>query len=226
MASISQYLRAIHAFLFHTFSLQRSAEIHLKQLSRSPLKILMPPIHAQHDLLVATRSGCSCQTDMRQGAHHLSAVNEWRSGGARESKVGAKSAEHFDRFIHHLKRVGVDHVNIHFTSQSQACARGSGGVEYEYYLRIEDIAQWFPCWHEGLMLTEFTSRGWLELPHGSVYVGGDQEWQDRLNTETHFWWYPPGTAGCEDIYYNTRVGWQPGDWDGLSTGGAHLPVPY
>ena len=42
---------------------------------------------------------------------------------------------------------------------------------YSTQCRIEDLAQWFPCWDEGLGLSEYTKDGWAVMPHGKVYVG-------------------------------------------------------
>lgn len=77
----------------------------------------------------------------------------------------------FHKFVNRLKSHGVDRVNHKFRLQQNVCADGL--ATYEYYLPIEDLALWFPCWEEGLELKEFTAHGWAATEQGTSWVGSE-----------------------------------------------------
>jgi hypothetical protein len=54
------------------------------------------------------------------------------------------TADSFALFVRLLARHGVmEGTNDHFRLASRACDPGT--FRYEYYLRLEDMAQWLPC---------------------------------------------------------------------------------
>jgi hypothetical protein len=76
-----------------------------------------------------------------------------------------ESFHEFVRLMHEKSGSRFIRINGHFQQQALACARG---FVYEYYLRLEDLAQWLPCFEEGLGLTKFTANGWVDTWHGKV----------------------------------------------------------
>jgi hypothetical protein len=68
--------------------------------------------------------------------------------------------------------------------QVLACDHDS--VQYEYRLRLEEMAQWFPCFVAGLQITNMTMQGWSEKP--LMYLGG---------SNTGCFWTPPGMTCAE-----------------------------
>jgi hypothetical protein len=95
--------------------------------------------------------------------------------------------ESFSQFIDLLIKKGTTDINDHFKQASLVC--DGGQFQYEYYLRLEDMHEWFPCWEAGLRLEGFTRTGWKTTSEGKMHsVKG-----------TECWWKPPG-ATCEEYY--------------------------
>ena len=88
-----------------------------------------------------------------------------------------KTTEAFHAFVHQLKLHGVDRVNHNFRLQQNACADGL--ATYEYYLPVEDIGMWLPCWEEGLSLQGFTTQGWMAMEKGTSWVGASTSYLDK-----------------------------------------------
>ena len=88
-----------------------------------------------------------------------------------------KTVEAFHAFVHRLKLHGVERVNHNFRLQQNACADGL--ATYEYYLPVEDIGMWLPCWEEGLGLQGFTAQGWVAMDQGTSWVGANASYLDR-----------------------------------------------
>lgn len=65
-------------------------------------------------------------------------------------------------------------------------------VQYSYWLRLEDMAQWLPCFVEGLRLERFVPRGWVTTP--LEWVGDDAP---------GCWWAPRGMS-CEEFWAAAR----------------------
>ena len=49
-------------------------------------------------------------------------------------------------------------------------------VQYSYWLRLEEMTQWLPCFIEGLQIQRFTLRGWKERPLEWIGEGYDGCW--------------------------------------------------
>ena len=60
-------------------------------------------------------------------------------------------------------------------------------VNYEYRLRLEDMARWYPCVVEGLGLGAYTAQGWTAK--GNAWLGP--------HGGSGCWWKPHGWS-CED----------------------------
>ena len=73
-------------------------------------------------------------------------------------------------------------INDHFQQARFVC--DGGRFQYEYYLRLEDMNEWYPCWEQGLALSKFTRQGWLTTEEGKKYDGVSKE----------CWWKPPGIS--------------------------------
>eukprot|EP00892_Ulva_mutabilis_P001655 jgi/Ulvmu1/11490/UM077_0039.1 len=67
-------------------------------------------------------------------------------------------------------------INSHFRSAVRVCA-GSPNFRYDYYLRLEELEQWLPCWLHGLALTGYTDRGWARAGWARMYLGASEEEQ-------------------------------------------------
>ena len=65
-------------------------------------------------------------------------------------------------------------------------------VQYSYWLRLEDMAQWLPCFVEGLHLERFVAQGWVTAP---------LEW--RGAGAPGCWWAPAGVP-CEKFWAAAR----------------------
>jgi len=103
----------------------------------------------------------------------------------------------FHEFVLALRRrrQGVSHIDPHFRLAVRGCTYG---INYEYYLRIEDLAQWLPCVEQGLELRRFTQQGWKDTDDGLVFTGigaGTPEETERNSC----WWRPPGMT-CAEFY--------------------------
>jgi hypothetical protein len=99
--------------------------------------------------------------------------------------------ESFSEFVRLVSQRGTVHINDHFQQAGLVC--DGGQFLYEFYLRLEDMNEWFPCWEAGLNLREFTRKGWKTTPEGKMYNGVSAE----------CWWKPPGTT-C-DAYYDAAT---------------------
>jgi hypothetical protein len=98
----------------------------------------------------------------------------------------------FEHFIKLVVKTGTTKINDHFKQAVLVCDEGQ--FQYEYYLRLEDMHEWFPCWEAGLKLESFTRTGWKTTPEGKMHtVQG-----------TECWWKPPG-ATCEEYYSAARA---------------------
>ena len=62
-----------------------------------------------------------------------------------------------------------------------------------YYLRIEEMEEWYPCLVDGLRLQPFTDSGW-QSSNGAVQHGPEH---------TDCWWKPVGDT-CEAYYEQTH----------------------
>jgi Sulfotransferase family len=110
-----------------------------------------------------------------------------RALGKPETFSFAATRKSFAEFLDLLKQAGTVHINDHFQQAVLVC--DGGQFQYEYYLRLEDMAEWFPCWEAGLGLGEFTRKGWLVTPEGKAHHVGSEG----------CWWSPPGVS-CTEYY--------------------------
>lgn len=78
------------------------------------------------------------------------------------------SVRDFHSFVRALALRGVDGVDNHFRSAVAVCTET---FKFDYYLRLEEMEEWFPCWMDALGLRGWTERGWADTPHGRMYVG-------------------------------------------------------
>ena len=78
----------------------------------------------------------------------------------------------FRTFVHALSARGLAGVDFHFQATTEVCADRIG-LRFDFYLRLEEMAEWFPCWMDGLGLREWTETGWADTPHGRMFVGSD-----------------------------------------------------
>lgn len=74
----------------------------------------------------------------------------------------------FHSFVRTLARRDVAAADPHFRPVVAACATT---FRFDYYLPLEDIHRWLPCWADGLALRGWLESGWAETPHGRMYVG-------------------------------------------------------
>lgn len=77
-------------------------------------------------------------------------------------------------------------VNEHFELMAKVC--DVAGVAYQYFLRIEDMATWFPCLRHGLRLGQFTDTGW---DHSRKYRS---DWYSARNFGC---WWSPKDMSCQ-----------------------------
>lgn len=132
----------------------------------------------------------------------------------------------FHSFVRTLARRGVADVDPHFRPVIAACA---ATFRFDYYLPLEDIHRWLPCWADGLAVRRWLESGWTETPHGRMYVGGGRhfitlqshrvkrserpKWDDDAGTATHgeegvdwAWvsgdscWWKPHDQTCEQYF--------------------------
>lgn len=110
------------------------------------------------------------------------------------TKIWHRTPESFHEFVLALRkrRHGVSHLDAHFRLATRAC---SFGIQYEYYLRIEDLALWLPCVERGLGLRDFTRHGWQRTDEGLLHIGTTAA--DEANNDC--WWKPPGMT-CAEFY--------------------------
>eukprot|EP00892_Ulva_mutabilis_P003586 jgi/Ulvmu1/159/UM001_0163.1 len=113
--------------------------------------------------------------------------------GMPPTKVWQATRPSFHEFVTALlrRKHGVAHLDPHFRLALRAC---SYGINYEYYLRIEDMAQWLPCMEDGLGLRKFTQHGWRDTEDGLTYVGSHAS-----SSGDSCWWSPAGMS-CADFY--------------------------
>eukprot|EP00892_Ulva_mutabilis_P001468 jgi/Ulvmu1/11321/UM074_0036.1 len=78
------------------------------------------------------------------------------------------SVRDFHSFVRALALRGVEAIDNHFRPAVAVCTES---FKYDYYLRLEEMAAWFPCVMEGLGLRGWTEAGWADTPHGRMYVG-------------------------------------------------------
>lgn len=76
---------------------------------------------------------------------------------------------------------------------SQGFCQGADATTCRYFLRIEDMSEWYPCWVDGLRLQSFTDSGW-QSSSGHVLRGPEHE---------GCWWKPVGQT-CDEYYKQTR----------------------
>lgn len=140
-----------------------------------------------------------------------------------------ESVDDFHEFVKALHVHGVDTIDAHFRPQFRACGadRGFNPFNFEYYLRIEDQSQWFPCWEQGLNLTSYTASGWQRLKEGlETWVGGHEEFNGRMYTDTQCWYTAPGFERCDQYYSATHPEWDTTSWATLTGDGARaVPLP-
>lgn len=86
--------------------------------------------------------------------------------------------------------------NEHFMPALDLCRAGE--VRYHYGLRLEDMAQWWPCLEEGLQLEPLTASGWAHER---------KSFSDWYSPAMHrgCFWSPPG-LGCAEYRALTRDG--------------------
>lgn len=82
--------------------------------------------------------------------------------------------EAFRRFVHALWERGVSSVDTHFQPAVNVCG-GAHNFRYDYYLRLEDLQNWFPCFMHGLGLRGWTEGGWGDSPYGRMFIGRDAD---------------------------------------------------
>lgn len=98
--------------------------------------------------------------------------------------------EGFHEFLLMLSRkvlAGIP-INEHFEPVVSVCDAES--VEYHYFLRLEDMATWFPCLRAGLGIGRFTDHGW---DHSRKFKS---DWYSERNDGC--WWAPKGMS-CQDF---------------------------
>ena len=95
--------------------------------------------------------------------------------GPESARWGPQTVTAFHSFVSRLKAHDVQQLNRHFRTQLDVCANGL--ATYEYFLPIEDMAQWFPCWEEGLGLQKFTAQGWATRDKAKTWLGGNSSMQ-------------------------------------------------
>ena len=95
--------------------------------------------------------------------------------------------ESFTNFLRLLEKAGTVNINDHFMRAGLVC--DGGRWPYEFYLRLEEMTEWFPCWEAALGLQGFTRNGWLTTAEGKKHDGVSNE----------CWWKPPGVS-CEDYF--------------------------
>lgn len=78
-------------------------------------------------------------------------------------------------------------VNEHFEPMINVCDVRK--VQYQYYLRLEDMPTWFPCLRAGLKLERFSDTGW---DHSRKY---HSDWYSEYNDKC--WWSPKGMSCSE-----------------------------
>lgn len=84
-------------------------------------------------------------------------------------------------------------INSHFRSSVRVCS-GAAGFVYDYYLRLEDLQAWLPCWVHALSLDKYTDRGWAQVGRARTYVGDSDveqlvtfRWERTGFTERPVW---------------------------------------
>lgn len=119
----------------------------------------------------------------------------------------------FRSFVRSLSHSGVDAVDGHFHEATKFCA---GSVHMDYYLKLEELEEWFPCFMDGLGLRGWTESGWADTPHGRMRVGeGEQrisidaargpgfrgvEGVDWMRVEGNQCWWSPSGVTCKEYY--------------------------
>ena len=63
-----------------------------------------------------------------------------------------------------------------------------GSVRYAYWLRLEELPAWLPCFLDGLRLRPFALRGWRQRP---------LEWLNDPTRDGCFW--TPANMSCSDF---------------------------
>jgi hypothetical protein len=88
-----------------------------------------------------------------------------------------------------LRLLAGKEVNEHFRPMVDVCHVTH--IRYHYFLRIEDMNEWYPCWESALDLHNFTMRGWdYHRKHRS-------DWYSSQNRGC--WWAPAGQT-CKHFY--------------------------
>eukprot|EP00892_Ulva_mutabilis_P004683 jgi/Ulvmu1/2587/UM014_0038.1 len=119
----------------------------------------------------------------------------------------------FRNFVRSLAHSGIDAVDGHFHEATKFCA---GSVRMDYYLKLEELEEWFPCFMDGLGLRRWTETGWADTPHGRMRVGeGEQrisidaargpgfrgaEGVDWMRVQGDQCWWSPSGMSCKEYY--------------------------
>eukprot|EP00892_Ulva_mutabilis_P012327 jgi/Ulvmu1/9467/UM052_0036.1 len=121
----------------------------------------------------------------------------------RKTMAWPDSPEAFRHFVRALALHGVEDIDTHFQPAVQMC---SPTLKYDYYLRLEDMHAWFPCWMHGLGLRGWTEGGWATTPHGRMRVGPGRHFVTTKSVEK-----PPAAVLRRDAAAGGTTGWQQGE---------------
>ena len=100
-----------------------------------------------------------------------------RDLGMPEETEWADTAADFRAFVRALAAMPkFRSINSHFRPSVPVCA-GPQNFRYDYYLRLEELEQWLPCWMHGLALGGYTDRGWAAVGPARMYLGRPEEEQ-------------------------------------------------
>ena len=95
-------------------------------------------------------------------------------------------------FVHSALTTNQAGLCTHLTCCFEACdphLHAGSLAQFTLLILLQDMSEWFPCWEEGLGLSNFTRKGWETTSEGKRYTGVNDE----------CWWKPPA-ATCEDYY--------------------------
>jgi hypothetical protein len=121
------------------------------------------------------------------------------------------TAESFGEFVHALATTGAgDNINSHFQQATRAC---DGGVmQYEFYMRLEDLPQWLPCFAAGIGIESWVWSGWHKNKTDGLQFTAAELARAKYGSITGpgitrggpaCWWHPKGLT-CEQFWNSTR----------------------
>jgi hypothetical protein len=123
------------------------------------------------------------------------------------------TAESFGEFVRELARAGVgDEMNSHFRLATRAC--DAGVLQYEFYMRLEDLPQWLPCIASGLGIETFVWAGWHNNATDGLQFTAAELARAQFGSISGpgitkggpgCWWHPKGMT-CEQFWNATRGG--------------------